>query len=73
MPVFLVNTNPKIPVQRGVGHDGAFQPWIGDVLVMDALVNRMNGFQVGTSAALWSNLDPMVPSYWPLNGRMQGE
>ncbi len=73
MPLILIDTNPKTPIGKGVGHDGAVLPWVGDVLIMDFMVNKAQGFPVRGIEPLWSADGPVVPNFWPLNGEMQDE
>jgi hypothetical protein len=73
MPLILIDTNPKTPIGKGVGHDGAVLPWVGDVLIMDFMVNKAQGLPVLRVDPIWSADSPVWPNSWPLNGEMQGE
>lgn len=52
VPQFLINTNPMQPMKRGIAHDGAQLPWIGDVLIMDGMINRAQGYKVENNLAM---------------------
>lgn len=73
MPLILIDTNPKTPIGKGVGHDGAVLPWVGDVLIMDFMVNKAQGLPVKGIQPLWERAQSGLPNWWPLNGKMQGE
>ncbi len=55
---------------KGVSHDGAMLPWLGDVLADSYLINRSRGCPVQYYDTLWSKDHNWLPGWWPLNGRM---